>query len=157
MQPALQKSLLIIIMCRVGAGRGGGAGGRGEGEQREGKGTGEAEGTGGRAGGQAGGGAGGQEGGRAGAPNDTAKKEAIKVLGPPAKAKNLLVRDAGRVIPPHPYCACTHRTGTATQITNPPKEKKLITSTSFHRRALLLSACQLHVSAAGRTLLAPHS
>ena len=35
-------------------------------------------------------------------------------------------RDAGRVIPPHPYWSCTRRTGNATQITNPySREKKL--------------------------------
>ena len=33
--------------------------------------------------------------------------------------KTMAARDAGRVIPPHPYCACTRRTSTTTQIALP--------------------------------------
>ena len=51
------------------------------------------------------------------------KKGPLKETGSSEKEKTMAARDAGRVIPPHPYCACTRRTSTTTQIAMPSSKK----------------------------------
>ena len=45
-------------------------------------------------------------------------------------------RDAGRVIPPHPYCACSPRTSTRSQIT-----QHLLVSQPLYFKPAALRSC----------------